>query len=291
LNRSSLGRRLAALICLLTFAPVCLAQPIAVTDDRGRVVRLPVAARRIVVLAPNLAELSYDAGAGSALAGVVRGSDYPAPVARLPAVGDAAGIDLERVLSLRPDLVLAWLSGNRASDLERIEGLGIPVYGSEPRRLRDVPATLRRLGTLAGTKSQAERAAVAFEAGLSRLSARAQTQPLSVFVQIWDSPLMTVNEQHLISDVLAACGGRNVFAGLPTLAGSVSLEAVLAADPAVIIVATAPGQDATAAWRRLPRLRAVQAGRVHAIDPDLIARATPRILDGVEKVCGWLRPM
>ena len=289
MSRISPWRCLAALICLLALAPSCLAQPIVVTDDRGRRVRLAAPARRIVALAPNLAELTYDAGAGAALAGVVRGSDYPASVARLPTVGDAAGIDLERVLALRPDLVLAWLSGNRASDLERLERLGIPVFGSEPQRLRDVPATLRRLGELAGTQAPAERAALAFEAGLARHSARTQFPAVPVFVQIWDAPLMTVNERHLISDMLSTCGGRNVFADLPTLAGSVSLEAVLAADPAVIIVATGPGQDPTAAWRRLPRLRAVQAGRVYPIDPDLISRATPRILDGVELVCGWLR--
>ena len=116
-------------------------------------IRLQSPARRIVALAPHLAELAYAAGAGASLVGVVRGSDYPAAAARVPVVGDAAGLDFERVLALQPDLVLGWLSGNRPSDIARLERLGLPVFLSEPRRLRDVPATLRRLGALGGTPS------------------------------------------------------------------------------------------------------------------------------------------
>jgi iron complex transport system substrate-binding protein len=282
-------RRFAAVLALAVAAPCALAGPAPVEDDRGKVLHLRSPARRIAVLAPHLAELAFDAGAGSAVVGAVRGSDYPPEATRLPVIGDAAGLDLERILALRPDLVLGWLSGNRASDIERLEALGLPVFVSEPRRLRDVPATLRRVGTLAGTRAAAERAAQAFETRLARLAAPSPAPPVTVFVEIWHSPLMTVNGAHLISDVLAACEGRNVFAGMPALAGSVSAESVLAVDPQVIIAATPPGQDALAAWRALPRLRAVQAGRLHAIDPDLLTRGTPRILDGVEKVCGWLR--
>jgi iron complex transport system substrate-binding protein len=275
-------------LALAVAAPSALARPAPVTDDRGKVLRLHAPARRIAVLAPHLVELAFDAGAGSALVGAVRGSDHPAEATRLPVIGDAAGLDVERILALRPDLVLGWRSGNRASDIERLERLGLPVFLSEPRRLRDVPETLRRVGTLAGTRLHAERAAQAFEARLARLAVTAAPSSVSVFVEIWHSPLMTVNGAHLISDVLAACGGRNVFAGMPALAGSVSVESVLAADPEVIIAATPPGQDVLAAWRALPRLRAVQAGRLHAVDPDLLTRATPRILDGVERVCRWL---
>jgi iron complex transport system substrate-binding protein len=280
-------RRFAAALALAVAAPWTLARPAPVEDDRGKVLRLQAPARRIVALAPHLAELAFDAGAGGALVGAVRGSDYPLQVKRLPVIGDAAGLDVERILALRPDLVLGWRSGNRASDLERLEALGLPVFVSEPRRLRDVPAALRRLGTLAGTRREAERAAQAFEAALARNTAPSSS-PVSVFVEIWHSPLMTVNGEHLISDVLAACGGLNVFAGMRALAGSVDVESVLAADPQVIIAATPPGQDALAAWRALARLRAVQSGRLHAIDPDLLTRATPRILEGVERVCGWL---
>jgi iron complex transport system substrate-binding protein len=283
-------RRFAALLALAAAAPCALARSAPVADDRGKVLRLQFPARRIAALSPHLAELTFDAGAGGALIAAVRGSDYPPEVKRLPTIGDAAGLDLERILALRPDLVLGWLSGNRATDIERLERLGLPVFVSEPRRLSDVPATLRRMGTLAGTRAAAEHAARAFEARLARLRPPSVSPPVSVFVEIWHTPMMTVNGAHLISEVLAACGGHNVFADLPALAASVGVEAVLAADPQVIIAATPPGQDALAAWQALPRLRAVRAGRLHPIDPDLLTRATPRILDGVEQVCAWLRP-
>ncbi len=243
---------------------------------------------RIVALAPHLSELVYAAGAGDRLVGVVRGSDYPAAVTGLPQVGDAAGLDVERILALRPDLILAWASGNRPSDVRRLESLGLTVFTSEPRRVGDVATTLARIGTLAGTPATARRAADDYQVGLRRL-AQPSAVPVPVFIEIWDRPLMTVNGEHLISDAVATCGGSNVFAGLPSLAPSVSLEAVLAADPALILVAVAPSQDALAGWRRFPRLQAVATGRVYAIDPDLVARATPRLLLGIEKVCGLLR--
>ena len=276
-------RARAALIALILLAGIVRAD---VADDTSR--HAPAPARRIIALAPHLAELTYAAGAGPRLVGAVRGSDYPPDIARVPVVGDAAGLDLERIFALRPDLVLAWRSGNRPSDIERLEASGVKVFVREPRRLADVAASLRKLGALAGTAAVAEQAAHDFEARLARLRV-AGKEPIDVFVEIWEHPLMTVNGSHLISDVMSTCGGRNVFAGLPSLAASVSIEAVLAADPVVIIAASPPGSDPAAQWSRFPRLRAVRAGRVFAIDPDVLARATPRILLGVEKVCGWLR--
>lgn len=284
---------LAALI-----AAAALAAP--VVDDAGRRLAADAPPRRIVALAPHLAELVHAAGAGDRLVGTVRGADFPDAVRGLPSVGDAAGIDAERVLALRPDLVLAWTSGNRPADLARLERAGLTVFRSEPRALDDVGATLRRIGKLAGTADAAESAALRYEAALARVAppdgvARraprgGEKPPPKVFVQIWDRPLMTVNGGHLISRLVSRCGGRNAFADLPVLAGSISLEAVLAADPEVILAAVAPGQEpaAVAAWQRWPQLRAVAAGRVHAIDADLVTRATPRILAGVERVCGWV---
>jgi iron complex transport system substrate-binding protein len=248
-------------------------------------------AQRIVALAPHLAELVHDAGAGDRLVGAVRGSDYPAAVLDVPGVGDAAGIDVEKVLALRPDLVLAWATGNRATDVARLEALGLRVFRSEPRTLEDVAASLRRIGRLAGTYPAADAAARRFETALARVApARTDGHAPAVFIQIWDSPLMTVNGAHLASGLVSRCGGRNVFAALPVLAGSVSLESVLAADPQTIIATAAPGREqaVTADWQRWPKMRAVAAGRVHVIHPDLLTRATPRILEGLSLVCGWI---
>jgi iron complex transport system substrate-binding protein len=263
----------------------------AVTDDAGQALRVDPPARRIVALAPHLAELVHAAGAGAALVGAVRFSDYPAAVQKVPSVGDAAGIDVERVLALRPALVLAWSSGNRPADVARLESLGLRVFRSEPRTLEDVASTLRRIGRLAGTADTAEAAASTYKAALARATrGAAHARAPSVFIQIWDNPPMTVSAEHLISHVVERCGGRNAFAGLPVLAGAVGLESIVAADPDVIIAAVegARADDTRAAWRRWPKLKAVAAGRVHVIDPDLVTRATPRIAQGVEQVCGWI---
>lgn len=286
---------LAALVAALLPTDPCRAEsirvsddPIRVSDDRGAQILLGAPARRVVSLAPSLTELIYAAGGASSLVGVDSSSDYPPAAARLPRVGDAAGLDLERILALRPELVFGWLSGNKPSDIARLEQLGIKVFLSEPRHLQDIPRTLRVMGKLLGTGTVAEPQAVAFEQRLQALRAQAaDSHPALVFFEIWHQPLITVNGQHLISDVLTVCGGRNVFSALPALAPSVSLESVLMADPDVIIASDVP-PDALAAWSRNPRLRAVERRQIYELSADLITRATPRVLDGAEKVCGWL---
>ena len=284
------GGLLAALLALHPHFS-CAEPAGAVVDDTGHALQADPPARRIVALAPNLAELVFDAGAGDRLVGAVRGSDYPPAAAQVAGVGDAAGIDVERVLALRPDLVLAWAGGNRPADVERLETLGLRVYRSEARTLEDVASSLRRIGRLAGTATAAEAAARRYETALAGILPRsAQRGRPAVFIQIWDKPLMTVNGRHLVSRIVERCGGRNVFADLPVLAGSVSLEAVLAANPDVIVAAVAPGGEAAVAgaWRRWTKVHAVARGQVHAIDADLVTRATPRILQGVRSVCEWI---
>ena len=276
--------------CLLLGAAwACAAAAAAAgfSDDRGRSLALPGPAVRIVTLAPNLTELAFAAGAGGKLVGVGAWSDYPEAARTLPQTGDAARLDAERILLLRPDLVLAWRSGNPAAELARLERLGLPVFVVEPARLGDVPRLLRVVGALAGTEADAERAASAFEAGVAALRARYGTRPrVAVFYEIWDEPLLTVNGGHIISDVIALCGGRNVFEGAPQLTPAVSRESLLAADPDVIIASVSAGGDAAARrLRRLPSLRAVAQGRIFTVPPDLIQRATPRILEGATQVC------
>jgi iron complex transport system substrate-binding protein len=284
--------RAAALGALLLAAAGAAlpAQPVAVRDDANAVVSLPAPARRVISLSPALTELVFDAGGGDRLAGVDSASDTPDAALALPRVGDAAGLDFERAIALRPDLILLWRSGNKASDRARLTTLSVPVFESEPRRLEDIARTLRTLGTLLDTRSTAERQAAAFEQRLSGLRGRyAAAPPVSAFVEIWHQPLMTLNGAHLVTDALSVCRVNNPFAALRTLAGSVSLEDVLAADPAAIVSATGFPDDVQA-WQRVRSLRAVREGRVLQIDPNALTRPTPRILDAVEQVCGWLHP-
>ena len=270
--------------------PVAAAQPVSVIDDRGRALTLARPAQRIVALAPSLAELVFAAGAGARLAGTVRYSDHPPAARYIDIVGDALRVDFERIVALKPDLVVAWRSGNAAADVERLEQLGYPVHVSEPRRLADIPRQLRAFGTLAGTAAAAGRAAAHFERGIGELRKRhAAARRIRVFYEVWRKPLMTVNGAHLIGDVIALCGGENVFDDAPQLTPMVTLEAFIAAKPEVILGGTRPGgDDAYAREWRAQALVPMRGLPAYYIDPDLIQRPTPRIVEGAKAVCAAL---
>jgi len=284
-------RRAAAAACLGVLALPGSAQPLRVTDVDGQVVVLAAPARRVVSLAPHLTELMFAAGAGDRVVGTVEYADFPAAARRLPRVGDSALLDLERVAALRPDLLLVWRHGNSPQQLERLAALKIPTYASEARTLDDIARTLRDLGTLAGEPQQAQRQAQAFEAAVSALRARyAGRRRLDVFYQIWNAPLITVNGEHLISQVLELCGARNVFAAQRLLTPTVTEEAVLLADPDAIVAGWSDSYGAAPleAWRRLHALRAVRQGHLLQVDPDLLHRQSDRVLLGARELCDKL---
>ncbi len=280
-------------IVMMLGAP-CAAAALDVRDDAGGELHLPRAARRIVSLAPHVTELLYAAGAGSRLVATVEYSDYPPQARTLPSVGSGARLDLERIVALRPDLVIGWASGNPAGQLERLRRLGLPLFLSEPRRLEDIARKLEMFGRLAGSEAAADAAAAAFRARLTTLARNyAQRPVVRVFYEIWDQPLVTINGRQIISDVLRLCGGENVFAALPVLAPTVAIEAVLAADPEAIIASGASAASGARpawldAWTRWPRLTAAARGNLFAVDADLMQRQTPRLLDGAGQVCADL---
>jgi iron complex transport system substrate-binding protein len=272
------------------FASAAGAQPVSVTDDAGRTVTLPRPAQRIVAIAPALAEMAFAAGAGSRLVGVARYSALPPGVPVLPEVGDAVRVDLERIVLLKPDLVLAWQSGNRTGDYERLEKLGYPVFVTESRRLDDVTRTLRAIGDLAGTRAEAGRAAAEFERGIRQLRERyAKARPVRLFYVIWTKPFMTVSGAHIISDVIALCGGENVFADVLQLTPTVSLEAIIAAKPEAILGGGSAGGERAfgVQWREAAPQPLMQLPAFY-IEPDTIQRQTPRILEGAKAVCSAL---
>jgi len=280
------------LLCLALAAHCALASAdIVVTDDRGVTLHLDAPARRIVALAPSITEMVFAAGAGAQLAAVPRFSDFPPQAAALPQIGDAASLDAERILSLKPDLVIGWKSGNRAADLARLERLGLKLFVIEPVALDDVPRALRAIGALAGTLATAETAARAFEVRVQVLRVRyANASKVRVFYEIWHQPLMTVNDRHMISDVMRLCGGENIFAGLPLLTPVVSLEDVMARKPQVVLGggSSMAADELAALWRTQARLTGLRDIPVLRVDPDAIQRQTPRVLLGADAVCAHL---
>lgn len=290
LHGTAARAQLAGLLLIASLSLPAHAQ-LHIVDDDGQQLTLPGPAQRIVSLAPHVTELLFAAGAGERVVGVVAYSDYPPAALKLPQVGGYSQVNLEAVAALKPDLVIGWKSGNRDAHLDRLKALGIAVYLNEPRSLDAVAHSLSQFGRLAGSEAVAEAAASAFRQRHAALAARYSDRPrVRTFYQIWDRPLMTVNDEHLIADVIRLCGGSNVFGTLPKLAATISVEAVLAADPEVI---AASGMDASRPqwldqWARWPRLHAAAAGNLFFIPPELIQRHTPRILDGAELLCEQL---
>ena len=283
-------RRAILLALLLVSAPV--RAEVRVTDDYGREVRLAAPAQRVVSLAPHLTELMYAVGAGTKLVGALAYSDYPPEAQRLPRVGSEAAIDLEALVALQPDLVVAWPNAGSARAVERIAALGIPVFRSEPRELEGIARTMQTLGRLAGTESAAGAAVKAFRERVARIERTYAHRPkVRVFYQVWDRPLITVNGDHVISKAMRLCGGENVLAALPAIAPEIDREAVLRADPEVIVASGTGGARPAWLddWKAFPALAAVRQGNLYAIRPDLLQRHTPRLLDGAEELCRILQ--
>jgi iron complex transport system substrate-binding protein len=281
----------AVLACAALLAYAAARGEVSATDSSGRRITLAMPAQRIVSLAPHATELLYAAGAGAKLVAASEYSDFPEAAKRLPRVASSGGVDLERLLALRADLVVAWRLEATARALDRIETLGIPLAYIEPHRLEEIPQAIETLGVLAGTQQTAQAEAARLRADLGRLaSAYRGRPPIDVFYQISQRPLMTLNGRQFVSDALALCGGRNIFADAPIIAPEVDAEAVLAANPQAIIAAGSDPLDKSwqAFWLRFGQLRAVRDGNLMSISADEMHRHGPRAIASTAKLCKLL---
>jgi iron complex transport system substrate-binding protein len=268
-----------AVLLFATVVPAASAEPQA----------QPAPAARIVSLAPHLTELAFSAGAGDRIVATVDYSDHPAQARAIARIGDAFHVDLERLLALRPDAVLVWASGTPAQMIDRVRALNLTVMTFETYRLADVSAVVRSIGRLAGTSDIADPVASRFDDEIRALREQYRARPqVSVFMQINDRPLYTVNGRHIMSEVIELCGGRNVFAQLDELAPAVGIESVIAANPEVIISTSDTVPDAAASWSKWRHIDAVRSGNVYTLPSDDIARATVRLTDGAREMCRTL---
>ncbi|HEB56250.1 MAG TPA: cobalamin-binding protein [Gammaproteobacteria bacterium] len=285
---SRYGFILLALIVLLLSMPDLHAESLSVRDDAGRLVTLDKPAQRIVTLAPHAVELLFAAGAGDRIVATVSYSDYPAQAKVIPEIGSYTAVDVERILALQPDLVIAWQSGNRKNEIDKLIQLGLTIFINEPRSIEDVANSIERLGKLTATETVANRFVKKFRQHYRRLQKNYQNKSrVRMFYQIWNHPLMTINGRHLISAVMRLCGAENIFSDMSALSASVSVEAVIAAKPEIIIAGGDKNKKAAwlTAWRHWKTLPAVRYRQLYFIDPDLLHRHGPRILDGAEIMC------
>lgn len=288
--RAGLGRTLFFLG--LVFGPgaaQAYGEAISLPQAGGEALSLAKPAQSIVTLAPNLAELVFAAGAGDHLKAVVEYSNFPPAATSIPRVGDAFRIDLERIVELHPDLVIAWKSGNPQSALDKLQQLGVSVWQVEITTPEQIADTVEDIARAAGTETVGRARALQLRDRLDAIKQQnvGKTR-LDYFYQISPHPLYTINGRHIISRSLAICGAHNVFADLAALAPPVSREAVIIADPQVMIAPEIPGEaPALQTWREWPRLQAVQNDAMLYLPVDEISQATPRLLEAIESACRY----
>lgn len=279
--------RVAVVMAGIFFA-LRVSAEVAAVDDVGTKVSLSSPATRIISLAPNLTEVLFFIGAGEQVVGAVEYSDFPAAARALPLVGSHNRFDVEQILSLKPDLIVAWMSGNSQDGLQALKQLGLPVFVSESATVDDIVSLMERLGELTGNQTQAVDQASRFRASIDKLSeAYSKRRPVRVFYQVWEQPIYTLNGDHVISHLITLCGGRNIFSELIQLAPIVSLESVLARNPEVIVGGGVFGETPpwVTRWQGWSTVSAVQDQHIYAIDSDHIARMGPRLAQGMEALC------
>lgn len=277
----------AALVLLLSALPLQLRAAITLTGADGRQLTLDAPAKRIVSLAPDLTELVYAAGAGDTLVGTSAYSDYPQAAKRLPRIGDAFRFDMERIVALEPDLILAWDGGTPIPVIERLRELHMKVLVIGATDLADIARNLELIGQATGHTQPANSAAQAFLAGLQAIRNQyANRARVRVFYEISATPLYTIGGNQIISRVLDVCGGSNVFGDLKPRAAAVNLETVLSRDPQAIVTGDTPGAtQRLKRWQHWPQLSAVKTGSLFSISGDLLDRSTPRMLFGAAQLC------
>lgn len=279
-----------ALLLLALMMPGTGLPDITLPQANGNTLTIPRPAERIITLAPNLAELLFAAGAGERLEAVVEYSNFPPKVADIPRVGDAFRIDLERIIGLEPDLVIAWSSGNPQTALQKLQDLGITVLQVEILHPAEIADAIETLARAAGTEETGMKVAAQLREKLAGLHQDNLNKPaVDYFYQVAARPLYTINGQHIISQGLEVCGGHNIFSDLPALAPQVSRESVVLADPLVMIAAdNQQGTPTLEVWQDWPRLQAVKNNNVLYLPADEISQATPRFLDSIGLACKYL---
>ena len=261
---------------------------VCVTDDLQRNVCIDQPVKRIISLAPGTTELTFSAGGGNKLVAVDDHSDYPEAVRNIPRIGGYPNVNAEAIVAMNPDLVFAWSGGHDSRLSAQLEKLGLTVYYSDPIDFDGIASAIRRMGKIMGTAPQAEKNAAAFTERYHSVKKKySSLDPVKVFFEIWNEPLMTVNGQQIISRVIELCGGKNLYADAASRVVTVSIESLLGKNPDVIVSSriVQGGSGIEKRWNRWNKINAVKNNHLFTIEGDLIVRPTPRVLDGAEILC------
>ncbi len=245
-------------------------------------------AKRIIALSPHAVELLYAIGAGDRIVGTVEYADYPKEALSIPRIGNYVGIKIEKVLALKPDLIVIWKNGNKTTDLNKLKSLGLTIHNSQSNNIIDITKDLQTLGELTGLQDNAKKIIEKMKSRYEKIVTRySNKSEVNVFYQVWHEPLMSVGANGWIESLIKNCGGKNIFDQSDTPYPQVSLESVLAKNPEVIIIPHHSGNVGakTEIWEKWPEITAIKNNQYFILDGDLLHRYTPRALDGLELLC------
>lgn len=277
---------LATLLTLILAGATAAQAAVTVRDDDGNVITLQKPAMRIIAMAPHVTELLYAAGGGDKIVGAVTYSDFPEAAKSLPRIGTNRQIDMERVIAMKPDLIVAWMHGSSERQIETLRQLGVPIFHSEPQKLDGISDTLIKLGQLMGTENVAQPAAAEIRQQFAALAKKYSNRaPVSMFYQVWDKPLYTLNGASIVSDAIRLCGGVNIFSDLKVTAPVVSTEAVLQADPEAIFGTAEKDYGGVMLWKQYATMKAVRGDNLFTLNGELLNRAGPRMVAGTAGLC------
>ncbi|MCG8670754.1 MAG: cobalamin-binding protein [Pseudomonadales bacterium] len=280
-----------------TYAALCFADdnqhPVSINDDLGNQVTLKQPAKRIVSLAPHNTEILFSIGAGHKVVGTVHYSDYPKAALDIPRIGGYDKINIEQIITLQPDLIVAWRTGNDSRANKRLQDLGYPVYYSEPSSFQDIANSMEKLAVLTGTAEQGKKRKQIFLEKYHELkTSSASKQTIKIYYEVWQNPRYTLGGSHFSAELFTVCGGENIFADVKEKAPIVSLEAILTRNPDVILTGDRHGKETLAQlrgnWKKWPQIKAVKNQQIHYVNADIFTRSSPRAIDAAVALCELL---
>ncbi len=288
---------LVSVVCLLFFLTptISYSAPMKFKDEVGREVSIPFPPKRIVSLAPNITEILFSLGLDEEVVGVSIHCNYPDKVKNRVRVGSYINIDFERVISLKPDLILATGAGNPREVVEKLETLGFPTYVIFPKKFDDVLRSIRHIGQVVGKEREAFPLAESMNLRREKIVERTRSLPRpKVFLQIGESPIVTVGRGSFGDNLIHLAGGENIAGMDREMYPRLGIEEILKRSPEVLLVSSMnPRGDyerVLREWKRWKMIPAVKEGRIHLIDSDLIDRPSPRIIEGLETMARWIHP-
>ena len=248
----------------------------------------PIAEQRIIALSPHSVELLYAIGAGDRIIGTLEYADYPKAALEIPRIGNFNGIQIEKVVELQPDLIVAWKSGNKSSDIEKLKSLGFNIYHSQPQNIDEIGKELLELGKLTDLENEAKIVAREMMSQYQTIKNHyKRKKSINVFYQLWHDPIRTIGPNNWTQSLISDCNGSNIFNDATSQYPVVSLESVLVKNPEVIIIPHHSGnqEDKKKFWQKWSDIKAVKNDNINIINGDLLHRFSPRAINGLSILC------